>query len=96
MFCGWRPLVAVLGVACLVRVVYCLQYHASPLNGYYVLDHQYYLEWARRIAAGDLLGDAVFEQTPLYPYLLAASFRAWGERMPLVLALQLAAGLGMT
>lgn len=96
MLCGWRPLVAVLGVACLVRVVYCLQYHASPLNGYYVLDHQYYLEWARRIAAGDLLGDAVFEQTPLYPYLLAATFRAWGERMPLVLALQLAAGLGMT
>ncbi len=93
---GWRPLAAVLGAALVARVVYFFLYHASPLNGYYVLDHQYYLEWARRIAAGDLVGGAVFEQGPLYPYLLAAAFRAVGERMPLVLAVQMAAGLGMT
>jgi 4-amino-4-deoxy-L-arabinose transferase-like glycosyltransferase len=81
----------VFGLAVLVRVVYFLQYHASPLNGYHVLDHQYYLEWARQVAAGEH-GVAVFEQGPLYPYLLGAAFRVVGERIALIVALQMAVG----
>jgi len=43
-----------------------------------VIDERSYDAWARRIAAGDWLGEGVFFQEPLYPYLLGAAYRAFG------------------
>jgi hypothetical protein len=72
-----------------VRLVVFGQYLASPLKGFHRLDQTYYLAWARRIAAGDWLGSEVFEQGPLYPYLLAIVFRLFGDRGGLILVAQM-------
>lgn len=79
--------------ALLVRLVYFFEYAISPLMGFYGSDDQYYLAWAGRIAAGDWLGNQVFEQGPLYPYLLGAFFAALGPRTGVVLVLQLLSGV---
>jgi 4-amino-4-deoxy-L-arabinose transferase-like glycosyltransferase len=75
-----------------VRLVVFGQYLASPLKGFHRLDQTYYLAWARRIAAGDWLGSEVFEQGPLYPYLLAIVFRLFGDRGGLILVAQMLLG----
>lgn len=81
------------GVALFVRLIYSVEYMLSPLRGFYGADDVYYLSWAGRIAAGDWLGRDVFEQGPLYPYLLGVLFSLIGPRVGLVLALQLASGV---
>lgn len=75
-----------------VRLAYLLEYRHSPLFGFLHLDPAYYHHWAERIAGGDWLGDAAFEQSPLYPYLLAVLYKIAGEAPALVYSLQLAAG----
>lgn len=79
--------------ALLVRLVYFFEYAISPLMGFFGSDDLYYLSWAGRIAAGDWLGDQVFEQGPLYPYLLGALFAVFGPRTGVVLVLQLLSGV---
>lgn len=51
-----------------------------------------YLAWAGRIAAGDLVGNAVFYQAPLYPYLLAAIRALFGDSLLAVRVVQSVAG----
>lgn len=80
--------------ALLVRSVYFVQYLESPLRGSYGVDHLYYLEWAKRIAAGDWLGSEVFEQGPLYAYWLGAFFALFGEALIPILIVQLLLGAG--
>lgn len=70
---------AVVGaVAVLVRLAYFAGYRHSPFYDFLHLDPLYYYEWASRIAAGDWLGSEVFEQSPLYPYLLALYLKLAG------------------
>lgn len=85
---------AIFFTALLVRSVYLIQYLHSPLYDNYGVDHVYYLEWARRIAAGDWLGAQVFEQTPLYAYGLGAFFSLFGEHIVPVLIIQMLMGAG--
>ena len=90
----WKALALVAAVAGIVRLLYLLLYLRSPLAGYHIVDQGYYLDWSRRIAAGDWWGTEVFEQGPLYPYLLGLVFRLMGEQTTLILVLQLAVGVG--
>ncbi len=86
----------VASAAVLTRIVYLLQIRASPLFDYLHLDPLYYVEWGRRVAGGAWLGDQVFEQSPLYPYLLGAFFSLFGDGeggLLLLRLLQLAAGV---
>ena len=83
----------VIGVAVVVRLIYFLSFQNSPLAGFVELDHLYYLQWAERIADGEWLGSEVFEQAPLYPYLVGSLFRVVGERLELLLAIQHVAGV---
>jgi tetratricopeptide (TPR) repeat protein len=53
-----------------IRLLYLTQIESTPLFYYPVGDGRVYDEWAQRIASGDLLGDGVFYQAPLYPYFL--------------------------
>jgi Tfp pilus assembly protein PilF/4-amino-4-deoxy-L-arabinose transferase-like glycosyltransferase len=93
---GDRPwLWITLAAAVAVRAIYFVQYQRSPLAGYHIVDQEYYLDWARRIAAGDLLGSGVFEQGPLYPYVLGLFLSLFGERLEWVLVLQMAVGVGI-
>ena len=83
----------VIGVAVVIRMIYFFSMRQSTLDGYIVLDHLYYLQWAQQIAGGDWLGSEVFEQGPLYPYLVGTLFRLVGERLEWLFALQHAAGV---
>ena len=56
-------------------------------------DSSYYFNWARDIAAGDILGGSrVFMKWPLYGFFLAGLFRIFGESIALVYALQFMLG----
>src|SRR5690606_29214796 len=90
---GRSGLWIVLGAALLVRAVYYVEYLLSPLRGFYGADDVYYLAWAGRIAQGDWLGSEVFEQGPLYPYLVGTMFALVGPRVYLLLLLQLLSGV---
>jgi tetratricopeptide (TPR) repeat protein len=89
-----KGLLGIVGVAVAVRLLYFWQHLRSPLAGYYIVDQSYYLQWARQIAAGDWWGSEVFEQGPLYPYLLGLIFRLVGEHATAILAAQLLIGVG--
>src|SRR5258705_5993086 len=54
-----------------VRLLYLYQIQAIPLFYHLGGDPQAYDLWARKIVAGDWLGDRVFYQAPLYPNFLA-------------------------
>ena len=83
----------IIGAAALVRLLYFLWFLSSPLHGYYFADHLYYRNWGMQIAAGDWFGQEVFEQGPLYAYLLGVAFRL-GLSDTLVLFCQLFVGIG--
>ena len=90
---SWRPLLLVAGVAAALRIAYLVLARRTPLFDYIHLDPRYYLDWGRRIAAGDLIGTEVFEQSPLYPYLLGGFLALFGERLLLLRVLQLGCGV---
>src|SRR5437588_892663 len=61
----------IFAVAYLLRLAYLHQIAASPFFDFLELDPRYYHDWAIAIAGGDWIGRRVFEQAPLYPYLMA-------------------------
>ncbi len=87
---GWRDPFGwiVVATALLVRVLLWLQWTNSPVHGHYVVDHGYYLDWARTIARGEVWAAETFEQAPGYAYLLAGYLATFGERFGLLLAVQ--------
>ncbi|REJ97360.1 MAG: tetratricopeptide repeat protein [Planctomycetota bacterium] len=88
-----RGLLAVVASATVARLAYWLLLQKSRLAGLQRVDQSYYREWAERIAAGDWLGSEVFEQGPLYAYLVGGLFRLVGPRDEIVLILQLLGGV---
>ncbi len=83
----------IIGAAAFVRVLYFLWFLGSPLHGYYFADHLYYRNWGLEIASGDWFGQEVFEQGPLYAYLLGTAFRlGWSDTT--ILVFQLFVGIG--
>ncbi len=83
----------VIATAIAVRIGYLLSFRASPLFDILIADQLYYREWALRIASGDLGGGQLFEQGPLYAYLLALLFRLLGTATAPVLAVQMLLGV---
>jgi Flp pilus assembly protein TadD len=79
-------------VAFLVRLVYLVQIQAIPFTEHLSLDASAYDRLARSIAGGDWLGQKVFYQAPLYPYLLAIVYKVFGHHLNLVRLLQLTLG----
>src|SRR2546425_4303657 len=84
----------IVALATMLRVAHVLSLRATPWFDHLVVDPEYYDEWARRIAAGDWLGDRPFYMDPLYPYLLAAIYRLWGRDLLFVRLLQVALSAG--
>jgi len=89
---AWQ-LPAVLLVAAAVRALYLVAFVTTPLYDFFRNDHLYYREWGLRIAGGEWIGGAPFEQGPLYAYFLGALYRVLGPRDGLVLGVQLLGGL---
>src|SRR5215203_1762641 len=69
-----RAIALVFGLALAVRAVHLCSLSSSPLWTATMGDAVSYLDWARRIAAGNWLGTEAFYQAPLYPYVVAAIF----------------------
>jgi 4-amino-4-deoxy-L-arabinose transferase-like glycosyltransferase len=88
---GWWLLAAV-AIGAALRVAHVLALRSTPWFDHLVVDPEFYDAWARRIAAGDWIGDRPFYMDPLYPYVLAALYRLWGR--DLLLARLLNVGVG--
>ncbi|HEV8377093.1 MAG TPA: glycosyltransferase family 39 protein [Candidatus Polarisedimenticolia bacterium] len=69
----------VVGLALLLRFAYL--FRLSKTAFYYPdrLDPLFYFSWAREIAAGHWLGEAIFVQSPLYAYMVAVFIKVLGE-----------------
>ena len=78
--------------ALLARAVYFSQFATTPLITDFGVDSRYYLTWASRIATGNWLGSEVFEQGPLYAYLLGLGATLVGMQVPLILLAQMLTG----
>jgi tetratricopeptide (TPR) repeat protein len=68
----------------LVRLVYLWELREADVSYVLVGDAHVYHAWARRIAGGAWLGDAVFYQAPLYPYFLALLYTLAGPSLLVV------------
>lgn len=88
----WGFLFIVLA-ALAARTIYLLEYRRSVFYEVFRNDQLFYRTWGLQIASGDLLGDRVFSQGPLYAYFLAAAFRCLGPGETRILVLQILAGL---
>lgn len=66
-----RPAALLFLLALALRLIYLAELSASPLGEHLLGDGIAYDAWARRIVAGDWLGNQVFYQSPFYPYFLS-------------------------
>ncbi len=85
---GAPALGAIFGLALAVRLLHLWQVSAAPFFGLKIVDAAVYDAWARRIAAGDWIGEGVFYQAPLYPYFLGAVYGLVGDGALQLLILQ--------
>lgn len=69
---------AVLCAALALRLGLLWELHDEHVSLVLVIDSKSYDLWARRVAAGEWLGDGVFTQAPLYPYLMGVVYRLFG------------------
>ncbi len=67
------------GVALGIRLIYAFETSGVPFVQTLVGDARSYDQWARRIVAGDLLGQEPFYQAPLYAYVLAGCYAVFGD-----------------
>jgi tetratricopeptide (TPR) repeat protein len=75
-----------------LRLAWFLEYRQSPFFDFIHLDPEYYVTWARGIAGGSWLGSEVFEQAPLYAYLLAGYMKIFGEGLEALRLIQFGVG----
>jgi len=85
-----RLLFAILALALALRLAHWWAVRDEPFFSWLAMDSQEYDRWAREIAAGDWLGSQVFFQAPLYPYLLALLYVAFGPSLDAVYLAQVA------
>ena len=64
-------MVLLFGIALALRLIYLYQFSGFPTFTHLTIDQEYYNLWGKRIVAEGLLGNEVYEMTPLYAYLLA-------------------------
>ena len=92
----YTVLVLTLGLHALLGVSAALQLHWSPFGDTPVLDELGYVQWARGIVSGDVLGADPFSQDPLFPYFLALLFKLFGGSLLAARLFQVGLGLGTT
>ena len=80
----WPAAIGLFAVALCLRLWHTAALRASPFATVLLGDAAIYDAWARKIAAGDWLGQGVFYQAPLYPYLLGALYRFVGDDLTTV------------
>jgi len=88
-----KPVLVVAVLAAVVRGLYLVQLSGTPFPHHLIMDAAGYDRWALQIAAGNWLGDKVFYQEPLYPYILALIHLAFGQGLLAVYVVQGIAGV---
>jgi 4-amino-4-deoxy-L-arabinose transferase-like glycosyltransferase len=87
-------LLAIIALALALRLIYAIQYQASPFFDHPIMDSRNHDLWARSIIGGEpfLPGHPYF-RAPLYPWFLASTYRLFGDGyfMPRVLQAMLGA-----
>ena len=89
----WTLALVVAAAALLVRALALADLHGTPFAQHLLMDARGYQEWSLEILRGNWLGDRVFYQEPLYPYLLSLIHLAAGPGSTGVFVVQLAAGV---
>ena len=90
---GWLAPIAIFGVALALRLAHL--YEISLNDPYFTIpavDGAVYDAWARRLAAGDFVGDRVLFMGPLYAYAMAAVYALVGPSIAAVKLLQAVLG----
>ena len=82
----------IFALALAVRLAYLVQMQASPCFDVPLMDADYHDRWARMIAGGEWLGEAVFFRAPLYPSFLGALYSLFGPDYALVRGVQFTLG----
>lgn len=75
---SWGASIGIFCAALAVRLLVLFQLRHSPMFEVLIGDARGYSQWAAELAAGNWLGDEVFYQAPLYPYLLGLVYSAVG------------------
>ena len=88
-----RLALVVAALAALVRGLYLVQLQGTPFPHHLIMDAAGYNRWALEILAGNWLGDRVFYQEPLYPYVLALIHLAFGQGLLGVYVVQAIVGV---
>jgi Flp pilus assembly protein TadD/4-amino-4-deoxy-L-arabinose transferase-like glycosyltransferase len=83
----------VAALAALVRGLYLVQLQGTPFPHHLIMDAAGYNRWALEIVAGNWLGDRVFYQEPLYPYILALIHLVFGQGLLGVYVIQAMVGV---
>ncbi len=68
-------------LAAAIRLAYTLASRGSPFFDHLDLDTKFYDSWAKRIAAGDWVGNEAFFMGPLYPYFLGVIYKIFGPSL---------------
>lgn len=86
-------LLCICSAAIAARTAFLVAFLNSSLSGFYFADQMYYRNWALRIAMGDWRPHGVFEQGPMYPYLLSLFYALLGPGDLPVLVFQSLCGI---
>ncbi len=84
--------VALFASAYALRLAYLHQIAETPFFDFLQLDPLYYHDWALSIVEGDWIGREVFEQSPLYPYLLSLYMLLFGRDLWVLRLIQIGVG----
>ncbi|MBN1309071.1 MAG: glycosyltransferase family 39 protein [Chitinispirillaceae bacterium] len=68
-------------ISILLNLIILSAYRQSPFATFLLWDAAHYWDWALKIADGQWIGNTVFHQPPLYPYLLAAFIKIFGQTL---------------
>ncbi|MBI4831783.1 MAG: glycosyltransferase family 39 protein [Candidatus Lindowbacteria bacterium] len=85
-------IIAIFFLALAIRVAYLNEIRDNPFFNHLMIDENAYDQWAQRIARGEWLGQEIFYQDPLYPYLLGAVYSVFGRDLFWMRAFQLFIG----
>ena len=64
-----------------LRIIYLLEIAKNPFFNYPILDGHTYDQLAMAIATGNVVGNTVFWQPPLYPYFMALIYAIFGHSL---------------
>jgi tetratricopeptide (TPR) repeat protein len=89
---GGAAAAAIFVTALVVRLAHVWEIRHAPFFTVLIGDSAAYDVWAQRIAGGDWIGQDVFYQAPLYPYLLGTLYSVVGRDLLLVRVVQAVIG----